>query len=180
MSQEKNSLPLTDLDQIREAAKRKEKENARFRTFLKTRRAGAETDSLIREIAEEVSGQIDCLACANCCKKLMPAFTETEIEVVSNSLEMNRDAFVHTFLQFSAEEQTHFTLHSPCAFLKDNHCSIYALRPHSCHDYPNLHKPDFSYRMLGVLNNYGICPIVYNAVERLKVALAFDAEGTES
>lgn len=178
MPQEQNGLPLTDLDYIREAAKRKEKENSRFRTFLKARRATAETDSLVRQIAEEVSGQIDCMACANCCKKLMPAFTETEIDSLATHLDMNREAFVHTFLQFSAEEQTHFSLHSPCAFLKDNHCTIYALRPQSCRDYPNLHKPDFSYRMLGVLNNYGICPIVYNAVERLKVALAFDAAGT--
>jgi Fe-S-cluster containining protein len=59
----------------------------------------------------------------------------------------------------------------PCQFLKDKKCSIYKLRPEECNSYPYLHKDNFISRLLGVIENYEICPIVYNVYELLEVPL---------
>ena len=61
----------------------------------------------------------------------------------------------------------------PCQFLKDKNCTIYELRPEECHAYPYLHKDDFTSRLFGVIENYEICPIVYNVYELLKLKLNF-------
>lgn len=166
---------ITDLDFIKIQAKKKERENMRFRTFVKGLKPSKKTDEIAHALAETISVQIDCTTCGNCCKELMPSMSDAEIETVSTHLQMTKETFIHSFLQFSADDQAHFTKHSPCSFLDDNKCTIYEFRPESCRDYPNLHKEGFSYRMLGVVQNYGICPIVYNVVERLKLDLNFEA-----
>jgi Fe-S-cluster containining protein len=59
----------------------------------------------------------------------------------------------------------------PCPFLKDNLCSNYECRPQDCRSYPHLHKGGFVSRLWGVVENYGVCPIVFNVYERLKTEL---------
>lgn len=162
----------TDLAFIKSEGRKKEKENMRFRTFIKGR-SSKKTDEVVHALTAEISAKIDCLQCGNCCRELMPSFDEEEIERVSAHLEMTRETFIHSFLQFSADDQAHFTKHSPCSFLEGNSCTIYEHRPQSCHDYPNLHKEGFAFRMYGVIDNYSICPIVYNVVEELKQRLEF-------
>lgn len=56
----------------------------------------------------------------------------------------------------------------PCPFLLNNRCSNYQNRPGQCRAYPYLHKKDFTSRLLGVIDNYSICPIVFNVLELLK------------
>ena len=54
------------------------------------------------------------------------------------------------------------------SFLNDNKCTQYDSRPVNCALYPHLHKKDFVFRLIGVVNNYSICPIVFNVYEALK------------
>jgi Fe-S-cluster containining protein len=57
----------------------------------------------------------------------------------------------------------------------DGCCNVYAARPDDCRSYPHLHKDDFLSRSVGTIENYRICPIIYNVYERLKLAFpAYD------
>jgi len=56
----------------------------------------------------------------------------------------------------------------PCPFLYDNICTQYTCRPNDCRSYPHLHKENFVFRLIGVIENYSICPIVFNVYELLK------------
>ena len=53
---------------------------------------------------------------------------------------------------------------------KDN---IESDRPEDCRSFPHLHKESFISRLWGVIDNYSICPIVFNVFERLKIELNF-------
>ena len=64
----------------------------------------------------------------------------------------------------------------PCPFLENNICSQYKYRPKDCRSYPHLHKEDFVFRLIGVIDNYSICPIVFNVYELLKERIWEDAE----
>ena len=66
-----------------------------------------------------------------------------------------------------------FFKHAPCKFLKDRKCTIYEDRPEDCSSYPHLHKDDFIFRLWGIIDNYSVCPIVFNVFEKLKDELNF-------
>ena len=59
----------------------------------------------------------------------------------------------------------------PCPFLKENSCTCYTFRPSDCRSYPHLHKNDFTSRLMDVIENSSLCPIVYNMYESLKEEL---------
>ena len=67
---------LTDLVQIRRFGEQKRAENERFRKHLK-RHAFAERR--IRKITENVEEDIDCLACANCCRVATVRLSERDV-----------------------------------------------------------------------------------------------------
>ena len=56
---------ITDLVQIKLLGEKKQGENERFRKYLKRHNF---PDLKFRRVAEEIEEQIDCRACANCCK----------------------------------------------------------------------------------------------------------------
>jgi hypothetical protein len=164
-----------DLVQIRELATKKEKENWRFREFLK----GSEDlgcDDIDRRVAEitlHVWAGIDCTTCANCCRELQPTFSEEDVSRVSRRLGMDRQQFINTYLQKTepGESNPWETRTTPCPFLKDNLCSIYEDRPVDCSDYPHLYKPNFVSRTWGTIERTFTCPIVYQVMEELKKSL---------
>ncbi|MDR0866741.1 MAG: YkgJ family cysteine cluster protein [Candidatus Symbiothrix sp.] len=61
----------------------------------------------------------------------------------------------------------------PCRYLNGKICSIYEERPNECRSYPNTHKSGFISRTWGMIENYEICPIVFNVMEGLKYELRF-------
>jgi hypothetical protein len=80
-------------------------------------------------------------------------------------------------LERHPERPSHYYFNAlPCPFLENNRCTNYAYRPHDCRSYPHLHKDDFLPRLMGVIGNYSICPIVFNVYERLKEELWVDDE----
>ena len=71
----------TDLKKIKKAAKRKEKENWEFRSFLKGHDIEIEEmDSIVHRIYEQVSREIDCRVCGNCCREISPVLEQYDIE----------------------------------------------------------------------------------------------------
>ncbi|MFQ6083710.1 MAG: YkgJ family cysteine cluster protein, partial [Candidatus Aminicenantia bacterium] len=58
-----------------------------------------------------------------------------------------------------------------CPFFQNNSCIIEEARPEMCRTYPSLLEDDFRFRLLNVIKNYEICPIVFNVYEELEQIL---------
>jgi hypothetical protein len=63
----------TNLKRIEQLAEENEDENWAFRSFLKQLDIGRkDLDAIVHRINDEVSAQIDCTTCGNCCKRIKP------------------------------------------------------------------------------------------------------------
>lgn len=175
-----------NLTKIHRLSQKKEEENWKFRSFLK----GCDyekIDLIVQKLYQQISSQIDCKICANCCKESQPILSKNDIETFSKGLGISSSQLKEQYLQNSeelVEESVEyieklemnvsrctqgFEFNSiPCPFLKDNLCTNYACRPKDCVSYPHLHKEHFLHRLTGVIENYSICPIVFNVYEALK------------
>lgn len=154
-------------------AQQKQEENLSFKKFLQAI-PSKEIDTKVHAIASEVSNQIDCTQCANCCKSVEPGVHEDELEKLARHKQMMLADFKQNFVAEEPGTGIQFLKHTPCIFLKQNKCNIYTDRPSACADYPHLHQPQFKFRLRSILMNYPVCPIVYNTVEKLKDELGFD------
>ena len=69
----------TDIAVIENLAQQRERENWDFRCFLKgSDLEASKIDSIVAELYREVSAQIDCTDCANCCKAIQPLLNEAK------------------------------------------------------------------------------------------------------
>jgi len=161
----------TDLKKIEKIARKNEDENWEFRSFLKGSHMEIdEMDFLVHRLFELVSKEIDCKMCANCCRTVSPGLDQEDIARLSQGLRMDTEGFKQQFLMKDEKNFSEEWIFNkkPCPFLKGNLCSHYELRPESCRSFPHLHKEEFVFRLLGVVNNYAVCPIVFNVYEQLK------------
>lgn len=159
----------TDLNKIKELSKKKEDENWEFRSFLKgCGISSKKIDSIVHKLYRKISSEIDCKTCANCCKEVQPVLDQEDIEKFSRGLGISVAQFKDQYLVKDKESEKFVFNKKPCHFLKDNLCSHYAYRPKDCISYPHLHKNGFIFRLINVINNYSICPIVFNVYENLK------------
>jgi uncharacterized protein len=144
-------------------------ENIFFKKFLRDIASNI-VDEKIYRLNALVGPQIDCLKCANCCKKLEPGLEEHEIERLAAHKQLSPEEFKH---QYVAYDGTALYLQTkPCMFLDNCSCNIYISRPAACAGYPHLDQKDLKYRR-SFWENYSICPIVFNVVEALKQELGF-------
>lgn len=163
----------TDPERIERFAKEREDENWEFRSFLKgLDMEEEELDGLVHEFFEEVSGGVDCHACANCCRRALPLLDAADVARLAKGLAMPEETVRERYLVPDEEEKDRFTFNrKPCPMLSGNRCTVYASRPEDCRSFPHLHKDGFSSRLISVIGNCGICPIVYHVFERLKEVL---------
>ena len=163
-----------DLNIIKTNSEIREEENFEFRRFLKGEDSD-KIDQLVHELYEIVLEHIDCTKCANCCIELETCFSKKELDILIKHLQIDKEEFIAQSTkpdQFGEKDK--FYLNSkPCQFLNDRKCTVYELRPEECNSYPYLHKNNFNSRLLGVIENYAICPIVYNVYELLNQELDF-------
>ncbi len=162
----------TDLIKIKKLSIEREDENWYFRTFLKGYDI-EKLDSIVHKLFKQVSGAIDCTACGNCCKEIRPVLKKKDIDNLSKSLNIPPVQFVTKYVD-QDNDGNNILNQLPCPFLNDNKCTQYESRPVDCASYPHLHKKDFVFRLIGVVNNYSICPIVFNVYEALKNKLKFE------
>jgi Fe-S-cluster containining protein len=162
-----------DLEYIQEMGEARDDENWAFRTFLKGSPIGSEElDTIVHEIAADVTDQIDCIQCANCCKRISPTLDEEDISTFSLGLGMPITEFQEQYLTAKGDVSAVREFRAqPCSFLEDNRCSNYECRPKDCRSYPHLQKVGFSSRLIDIINNYAICPIVFNVYEQLKIEI---------
>lgn len=116
---------------------------------------------------EEAFEKIDCLKCANCCKKFSPRFKTPDIKRISRHLKMKEGTFIETYLRLD-EDGDYVVKSTPCPFLgEDNYCTIYEQRPSDCHRFPYTDEDVIIKRQDLTLKNATFCPIVYFVLERL-------------
>lgn len=163
----------TDLERIALLGEERDDENWDFRAFLKQLDIDQrELDAIVHRINDEVSAQIDCTTCGNCCKQIKPVLDMPDVSEFASGLNIPVSKIQVNYLEPDPERPSHFYFNAlPCPFLKDNRCTNYDYRPQDCRSYPHLHKDGFLFRLMGVIGNYSICPIVFNVYERLKEEL---------
>ena len=161
----------TDLEKIKVLAQLRDEQNEKFRRYLKNRN-GHKTDVLVHRLNEEIAPRIDCTACGNCCKELTPYLSKNDLEKIAEATRRNVE---ETIAAYTEKDELGIALAKdmPCCFLADNKCTIYQHRPETCQSFPHLHKTGFNSRLRSAIDNYGICPIIYNVIERMKVELGF-------
>ncbi len=161
-------------------AAEREDANWEFRYFLKGCDLSVEQiDDVAHRLTQEVSRQMDCLQCANCCKKSSPILRSEDIERLATHLGIVRDDFIRQYLVEDKEDEGFCFQSLPCPFLQENACTVYAERPDDCRSYPHLMKNEFVFRLIQIYANCSVCPIVYNVYELLKQELWNDEYGSQ-
>ena len=166
---------ITDLIQIRMLGEKKRDENERFRKFMKTRDY---SDRILRRLGEEIENQIDCRACANCCRMATTLVSERDIERLAKHLRITTARFISDFTQPNIEEgglNLKWQAGEGCVFLDGKDCSVYDARPDICQRYPHIIRGNGSIasRMWSFVDRASVCPIVYNSLEKFKEELKF-------
>jgi hypothetical protein len=162
---------ILDLATIKQLGKKNLEANYRFRSFLKWKDS-KRIDHTVHELFEFYSLKIDCTTCGNCCAILQPQILPKDLKVLTLATNKTNADFKKEYIILDEDGDMRFKS-SPCPFLENKKCTVYDQRPTDCKSYPHLQKKDFTTRLLGVINNYSICPIVFNVFEDLKQALKF-------
>jgi uncharacterized protein len=157
----------TDLKRIKQVETQKQNENFEFRVFLKNYNGKKEVDKIVHKLNEKVSAQIDCTKCGNCCRDAYPVLRVGDVATLAEGLSMRSSEVKKMYLCKDEDGDLVFNK-KPCPFLKDNLCTVYSNRPSDCRSFPHLHKSDFVSRALFMVQNYSVCPIIFNVYERLK------------
>ena len=156
-----------DIEYYHQLALQKQKEHRKFLGKLK-KKAPKNLDKIALEIHQEVFGEIDCTACANCCKSLGPDFKEADITRIAKYLKMKLPAFEDEFLQVDEDGDKVFKS-MPCPFLGgDNLCSIYDVRPKACREFPHTDRKKIYQINNLTIKNTLTCPAAYLFVEKLR------------
>ncbi len=163
----------TDIKRIEELAAEREDENWEFRGYLKgwCDLSSDEIDAHFQRFFEEVSEEIDCTECANCCIKVTPLLKTGEIKILADSRGLSYSTFCEKYLVEDPEEGGFIFKTLPCPFLKDKRCIVYPSRPHECRSYPHLQKEGRIFSLTSIFENCSVCPIVYNVYELMKQEL---------
>ncbi len=151
---------------VNTAAKKLEDENLRFRSFLKNRADSDELDKQFLALHNELFSGYDCCKCNNCCREYSTLVHEDEFDAIAAFLCITSDAFREKHLTKTDEG---FEIKAPCGFLnEDGRCAIQNCKPNECQGFPYTNKPERLFSLYGVLEFAGVCPVVYEILERLK------------
>jgi Fe-S-cluster containining protein len=154
-----------DLSRIKQLSQEHGDENWEFRSWLK-QYAPDDIDGLVKTLSQKYFALIDCMQCANCCQLLRVEFKKSELHAIATTLGQSIEAF-------QKQSMSEGKVIPPCPMLNGKLCSIYENRPDVCRSYPHLEQPEFTSRLIGVIDNVAICPIAFNAFEELKAKLAW-------
>lgn len=127
-------------------------------------------------MGQEIEEQIDCTACANCCRLATVKITERDAQKLAKYLGVSIARFWADYAQEDAEEGPILKRNPDgCVFLEGNLCSVYDARPHTCETFPHLTQGAGSLvsRMWRMPDRACYCPIVYNTLEAWKVEIGF-------
>lgn len=161
---------MVDLNDIERLGKLKEKENYRFRLFLKENADEDELDKQFKELHERYFKIYDCTKCRNCCKKIGTIIKEDELTKICEELKID-ERFVSDNLEEKYGEYTFKK--DKCLFLDGNTCKVEKCLPIACREYPYTNKEERLFSLYSVISNASICPVVYEILEDLKKIYKF-------
>ena len=130
-------------------------------------------NKLMAQVDKEVWEDIDCLSCGNCCKKMTPTFSVSDIKRIASHFEMTPVEFKEKWLKYDKKDGDWQNKKQPCQFLnlQDNKCSIYAIRPGDCAGFPHLTKKNTVDYIHVHKQNVQYCPATFKMVEKMKALL---------
>lgn len=164
---------MIDPSNVNAASKKLERENMKFRSFLKNNADYDELDRQFLELHNELFSEYDCCKCNNCCRAYSTALQEDEIESIAAFLGLGRKELIEKNLVQSAEG---YEIKAPCCFLNENgECAIQERKPAECRDFPHTDRPGRLESLLGVVSFAEECPVVFEILERLKEIYRFKA-----
>jgi Fe-S-cluster containining protein len=163
---------VTDLDEVEYLAEELEDENWAFRSWIRYEYDFDDERlmSVVRDLADRITAQIDCTQCANCCRQTSAALEDADVERLAAALGLSVPDLQASTLELVEQGDEHWSLPAPCPLLEGNLCRVYEARPETCRAYPHLHN-DFRAASISRINNTFICPIVFNVVQEMKAAL---------
>ena len=91
-------------------------------------------NAIVDKVNTEVWQEIDCITCANCCKKMTPTFTIKDIKSIAIHFDMTPKEVKEKWLHQDKKNGDWINVNQPCQFLnlESNMCSIYEVRPADC------------------------------------------------
>ncbi|HEU5052240.1 MAG TPA: YkgJ family cysteine cluster protein [Hanamia sp.] len=130
-------------------------------------------DQLMEVVEKEVWQEVNCLSCANCCKKMSPTYTNEDIKRISAHLQMTPKQFKEKWLYREPKENDWMNRSQPCQFLdlKTNMCTIYEVRPADCAEFPHFHKRPATDYFYIHKQNIEYCPASMLMIEKLKAIM---------
>ena len=161
---------VTNPTEVQRLAEEIQDENWAFRAWIKSNFDLDEEQlmSVVQWLAEDVTAQIACTTCANCCQVLSPALDQEDMQRLARALDLDVPSLQTMYLRQG--EAGKWELPAPCPLLDDKLCRVYDARPKPCREYPHLHS-DFRAHSIARIHDTFICPIVFNVVEGMKVEL---------
>jgi Fe-S-cluster containining protein len=129
-----------NLKSFKSKAYRKRKGLQKFMNKLQ-RKAPKGIDALAKKLDAETWKDLDCLACANCCKTMTPTYTKTDVKKIATFLNITPAQMHQKWLTVDEDNGDIINKSTPCQFLnKDNKCSVYTVRPADCSGFPHFKK----------------------------------------
>lgn len=147
-----------------------------LRSFIT--RAEKKPEELLGELADridkEVWAEVNCLSCANCCKKMSPTFTWEDTKRIAAHLGMRPKDFREKYLYLDKRDKDWMNVKRPCQFLdlNTNMCTIYEVRPADCAAFPHLTRKPLPDYMHVHKQNIEYCPATMLFTEKLQAALS--------
>lgn len=156
------------------AAKKKENENLKFRTYLKYHADEAELDQQFLKLHNELFKDYDCSRCRNCCKMYHGQIPKDDIEQDAKYLGVTIKEFMTNYLSREEKEGMYITKHKPCDFLQqDGECKLGYCKPEDCKKYPYTNQLMRLQSLYSVLDAVSVCPLIFEMFERLKKEYGF-------
>jgi uncharacterized protein len=158
----------TDLKKIKRLASEYEEEVDAFLDWLKVSRIPSrKLDARLKKLLREAMEHFDCTHCAACCKDAYVVVETEDIARMSEATGMKRSEFRAAYVTRNEDGDTCFN-RRPCPFLEDNLCVHYKSRPGCCREYPYSLAVDSKTKLDNISANYLVCPVLFNALEKLR------------
>ncbi|NDC40600.1 MAG: YkgJ family cysteine cluster protein [Chitinophagia bacterium] len=167
--------PAVDLDRFRKQAKSRKKALGAFLNRL-DELVPEDMDALVEATDRKVWEKIDCTGCANCCKEMTPTYTNADIARIAAHLGLKPAKLIQQYLKKDEDSGEWINQQLPCPFLVNDLCSIYAVRPADCAEFPHHNKRPFDSYNETYLRNLPYCPATLLLVHRLKQIVERDYE----